>query len=106
MEYWGKERVGVYELSPLTGRDVVVAAEFEGIDGVSFLKTMEENEAGPFASRPATLFFLLGAFKDSGQLPRSKTELYLRGCRQLCEERSESRRARGRVGSLVTCPQT
>lgn len=99
-EHWDKERVGVYELSPLTRRDVVVAAESEDIDGVSFLEAVEGSEAGPFASRPATLFFLLGAFKDSGQLPRSKKELYLRGCRQLCEETSESRRARRRVGSL------
>lgn len=98
--YWGEDRTGVYELAPLTRADVAVAAESRGVDAGAFLEAVGMREAGAFASRPTTLFFLLGAFRQSGQLPTTKAELYLQGCRQLCEERSDSRRARGRTGSL------
>ncbi len=97
---WGKDNVAVYCLQPLTEGNVRKAAEAEGVHPDAFLKEIWANEATAFASRPVTLFMLLGEYRRQGKLPRTRSELYFRGCRYLCEELSESRRDAGATGKL------
>jgi len=97
---WGEKNVAAYVLQPLTVRNVWQAAETEEVDPHAFWRAITESEAAPFAGKPVTLFFLLDLYKAEGGLPRSQSELYLKGCRRLCEELSPSRRAAGRMGDL------
>lgn len=90
---WHQENVSVYELVPLSRRDIVAAAEANGIDSKSFLKEIISKEAVPFAIKPITLGMLINMFRSSGKLPSTQKELYLKGCKLLCEETSESWRA-------------
>ena len=89
----------MYQLAPLRKRDGVIAAETNGIDPAEFLGEVERREAGPLAIKPATLTFLLNIYNRSRQFPRTRADLYLEGCRNLCEE-SDSRRDVGRGGQL------
>jgi len=47
------------------------------------------------------LDLLLNTYRKNDRLPSTQTELYLDGCRLLCEEVSGSRRASGHIGSLT-----
>ena len=97
---WGEDNVGVFELAPLRRRDVIAAADVEGIDPRAFIEQLYSADAVPFAIKPLTLRFLLGLYKRDGNLPRSIAELYTRGCLKLCEETNPSRRDAGRLGAL------
>ena len=98
-ERWGEAGVGVFELAPLRERDVALAAAAEGLDADAFLDRVRESHAGPLASRPVTLRFLLGLAKDGKPFPATRVELYRRGCERLCSEENETRRATSHHGN-------
>jgi predicted NACHT family NTPase len=100
-EHWGAEAVKTYILAPLTKNDVAEAARAEGVAPELFLREVELKGVGPLAAKPVTLKFLLNSFRKNGGLPSAQSELYLDGCRLLCEELNRSRIASGRVGNLT-----
>ncbi|QIN84410.1 hypothetical protein GBA63_18515 [Rubrobacter tropicus] len=97
---WREGSVGVYELAPLRRVDVAVAAETNDMSPDSFLAAVNEAEAVPLAIKPVTLEFLLDSYRETGGFPKHQADLYLDGCRRLCEERNEDRVDRGLVGEL------
>jgi predicted NACHT family NTPase len=97
---WSEEAVKVYELAPLRRVDVVEAAKTDGLNAETFLTELDKREVVPLAIKPVTLRFLLNTYSRHGQFPSSQAELYLEGCRLLCEETSESRRAAQLTGTL------
>ena len=100
IEQWGKEAVQVLELVPLRRADVTIAAEARGINPVEFLEAVQNAGAVPLAIKPVTLEFLLNTYSQTGSLPSTQAELYELGCRLLCGETSESRKASKATGSL------
>ncbi len=101
-ELWGKDFVGVYELVPLRRVDVREAANANGIDPDAFLQEVNTKNAVPLAIKPITLNFLLNTYCRNGRFsPAQKLhELYLEGCRRLCEELNQSRRDSKLVGDF------
>ena len=100
-ELWPEETFEAYELAPLRRADVVVAADAEGLDPDRFLGSVNEAGAVPLAIKPVTLGFLMGSYRATGGFPAKQADLYLEGCRRLCEERSDNRRVgSGRTGGL------
>jgi len=97
---WGDGAVGVYELTPLRRVDILEAADANGLDPDMFLREIDRREVVPFAIKPVTLQFLLNIYKRDGCLPSTQQELYLQGCRILCEEISQSRRSAQLMGKL------
>lgn len=97
---WGENKVHAYELLPLRKVDVEDFAEAYNIDGATFTKKIEERDGQPFAIKPVTLKFLKNAYLRDGDIPKSKKELYLAGCRYLCTE-EESRIVSRRAGNLT-----
>lgn len=102
-EIWGENAVGVYELVPLRRADVIESAKVEGISPDDFLKEVGQKNIVPLAIKPVTLGFLLNTYRHhNGQFPPNQKlhELYLEGCKLLCEEINESRRSSNRIGNL------
>jgi predicted NACHT family NTPase len=97
---WGEEAFGAYELAPLRRVDVSTAAAANDMQPDAFLHAVDGVEAVPLAIKPVTLEFLLESYGPSGQLLSRQTDLYLDGCRRLCEERNESRVDARRIGNL------
>jgi predicted NACHT family NTPase len=100
-ELWGKDALGVYELAPLRRVDVIEAAKANELDYNAFLQEIDRMEAVPLAIKPITLKFLLGTYKRDGKLLSTQNELYLKGCRRLCEETNESRLGAKRTGKFT-----
>lgn len=98
-DLWGEQSVGIYELAPLRRKDVIAAAEANGINSAEFLTQIRGREAIPLAIRPITLEFLLACFKRHRGFPETKARLYFDGIRGLCEE-SNVRRDAGWTGDL------
>src|SRR5262245_41856292 len=98
---WGEYFVKVYELAPLRRRDVVEAANANGIDADDFLQEVDHKVVAPLAMKPVTLDFLLNIYRKNGGFPSTQTELYRQGCRVLCEETSASRRDARLTGALT-----
>ena len=90
-KFWGAANVNVFSLAPLRKRDAESAATAAGLDAESFVKALILSDVVPLAIKPVTLEFLLTTFSKNGTFPSRRTELYLEGCRRLCEESSESR---------------
>jgi hypothetical protein len=100
---WGKDAVEVYELAPLRRVDIEEAAKDEGFLPDSFLEDVRQKNIVPLAIKPVTLGFLLNTYRRyDNQFSENQglCDLYLEGCRLLCEEVNESRRDSGRVGDL------
>jgi len=97
---WGKDGVGIYELTPLLRKDAAEAARVNGLDPAEFLKALAYRDVESLASKPVTLDLLLRKFQVSGALPENQAALYLEGCRLLCEEVNPARRAAGHTGTL------
>lgn len=99
---WGEGGVRVLEIAPLRRRDVLAIASGRLGDerGREFLDAVAAQDAEPFAAKPGTLNFLISSFAEAGRLPASQVELYMFGCRALCEETNPSRRAARRTGNL------
>ena len=100
-ELWGNASVEVYELAPLRRRDVAEAARANGLDSDSFLAEVDRKEVVPLGIKPVTLEFLLNTFKRGSQFPSAKKDLYLKGCRLLAEETSQSRQDSRQTGRLT-----
>jgi len=79
-------KVGVFELAPLTRRDVELAASQEGIDAKRFVADVQTADVVAFATRPVTLRVLLKQYMRNGKLPATTSELYQEGCSILCSE--------------------
>lgn len=100
---WGKNSVGVYELAPLRRVDVIEAAKAEGFSSDDFLKEVGQKNIVPLAIKPITLGFLLNAYRrHDGQFSPHQNlhELYLEGCKLLCEEVNLSRQSSKLIGHL------
>lgn len=97
-KHWGRAGVGVFELTPLREGDVALEAEAKGIPAPVFLDKISQRRAGPLASRPITLKFLLNIFETG--IPEKRSELYRQGCLRLCEETNVSYMASRRIGTL------
>jgi len=97
---WGKDNFGVFELLPLTRRDVLTAAKMKGIDPEIFLSEIVDRDAGPMAARPVTLKFLLDMYSSNKKIPYGKIDLYYEGCKLLCKEPNKYRKASGHTGKL------
>ena len=102
-EIWGENSVGVYELAPLRRIDVIEAAKAERCCPDDFLKEVHQKNIVPLAIKPITLGFLLNTYdRHGGRFPPNQKlhELYLEGCKLLCEEINESRQGSNRRGNL------
>jgi predicted NACHT family NTPase len=102
-ELWKESNLGIYELAPLRRIDVQASVKAHSLDTDYFLNEVERKNVVPFAVKPITLKFLLNTFqKHHGQFPPEQTlsDLYLAGCKALCEEQNLSRRASKRTGKL------
>lgn len=102
-ELWGKNSVGIYELAPLRRVDVMEAAKTEGFSPDDFIKEVGQKDIVPLAIKPVTLGFLLNSYRrHNGQFPSNQRlhELYLEGCKLLCEEVNPSRLVSKRKGNL------
>ncbi len=102
MRLWGDEAFKVYELAPLRRVDIIEAAKTNRVEPGGFLTEIVNREVVPLAIKPVTLQFLLNTYNRHGQFPKTQSELYLEGCRLLCEETSDSRRANCRVPRCET----
>lgn len=100
-QLWGENAVGVHELTPLRRVDVIEAAKTNNLDHNIFLQEIDQKEVVPLAIKPVTLSFLIKTYIKNGRLPSTQAELYLQGCRLLCEETNESRRGARLMGSLT-----
>ena len=49
IQLWGKDAVGVYELTPLRRVDVIEAAKVNNLDPNVFLKEIDQKEVVPLA---------------------------------------------------------
>lgn len=85
-QLWEKNKVKVYELTPLRLKDIETASEILKINSNDFIHAISEKNAGALASKPVTLHFLLDLFKKDGQFPKSRFDLYEKGCWLLCKE--------------------
>jgi predicted NACHT family NTPase len=99
-EVWGKDAVQVYEIAPLRRKDIVEAADAEGLNVDGFLREIDQKEVVPLAIKPITLIFLLNKFRKDAELPSRQVDLYEAGCRLLCEETNPSRIASRATGTL------
>ena len=100
---WKKEDLGIYELAPLSPTDIIEAAKIEGISSGDFIADIVSKNIVSLAIKPVTLGFLLNIYhRNNGQFPPNQRpyELYLDGCKLLCDEVSPSRRASGQTGDL------
>ena len=97
---WGEGSVGVYELAPLRRTDVTTAAEANTLNPNKFLDAVDGAEAVPLAIKPVTLEFLLDSYLEKRGFPERQADLYLDGCRRLCEERNDDRIDRRLTGEL------
>jgi hypothetical protein len=89
---WGEESVKVYELAPLTKQQVRIAAEANIPDADRFIQQVIEREVVPFAIKPLTLELLLRVWKaGEGSLPATQSNIYERGCLELCSENNPDR---------------
>jgi predicted NACHT family NTPase len=102
-EIWKEANFETYELAPLRRVDVSEAAKAEGFSSDDFLKEIDQKDIVPLAIKPITLRFLLNTYRrHSSQFLSNQRlhELYLEGCKVLCEEINESRRGSNRIGNL------
>ena len=100
-ELWGKDAVGVYELAPLRRLDVVEAAKEKNMDVKKFIHEIDRTEAIPLTVKPNALGFVFNIFANKGSLPAARTDLYLEGCRLLCEETNLRRRDMGLISAYT-----
>ncbi|MBL0387848.1 hypothetical protein JJB07_14500 [Tumebacillus sp. ITR2] len=102
IELLGEEHVRVYELVPLRRSDVRQAVISQGLNESCFFEELYKREAVSLAIKPVTLNLLINVFRESGQLPSTQQELYLKGCSLLCSEISDNRlRSSKMLGALT-----
>ncbi len=90
---FGKESLGIYELAPLRRIDVIETLQTNGLDSNIFLEEVQRKGVSAFAIKPITLKFLINTYRRNNYRfpPEQKlSDLYLDGCRELCEEPPEN----------------
>jgi len=99
---WGEHGLRVVEIAPLRRMDAraVAIARLGDARADEFARAVTAQDAEPFAAKPGMLDFLIASFAASGRLPASLIDLYLMGCRALCEETNASRRDARHTGNL------
>ena len=90
-----------FVLAPLRRQDVLLAAQQRVPDAEGFLARVEQSGASPLAAMPQTLE-LLFRLETGGQFPKTRAELFDKGCRKLCEEPDPSRWDQARAGHTPT----
>lgn len=78
--------VQIFVLAPLSANNVREAAASNNLDGNRLLECVAAKEAQALASHPITLEMLLQIYKQSGDFPKSRVELYQDGCLRLCAD--------------------
>ena len=102
-DLWQKANFAIYELASLRRIDVIQAAKAEDLSSDNFLQEIDQKGIVPLAVKPITLKFLLNTYRrHNDQFPPEQKlhELYLEGCKLLCEEVNESRHASDRTGNF------
>ncbi|WP_459556044.1 NACHT domain-containing protein [Lacunimicrobium album] len=94
-ELWGEDNVRVLDLLPLDADALETALHQSGIDPAAFEKSLNQSSATEFTRTPIGLNFLLKEFKQTGSLPRTRLDLYRKGCRHLCDETNSYRKEIG-----------
>lgn len=90
---WGKELFGVYQLSPLRKKDVIIALRMEKVPEEKVLQEIKTKNLISFAIRPVTLKMLIDSYKTGEDcLPDSKIQIYEQGCSFLCDEINYNRK--------------
>jgi predicted NACHT family NTPase len=89
---YGGSNVKAFELVPLRRVDVEQSVSTNGFDPSRFIGDVAALHLEPLAIKPVTLQFLLNAYKKWGRFPPDQNQLYLDGCRILCEETSATRK--------------
>ncbi|MEZ4730239.1 MAG: hypothetical protein R3E79_24175 [Caldilineaceae bacterium] len=84
--FWNLATLPIYKTTVLSRQDVRLAAEANKITSDDFFNQLVISEVTPLAVIPITLELLLQLYDKSGALPKSRRELYAKGCRHLCEE--------------------
>jgi hypothetical protein len=97
---WEKDAIAQYQLAPLGREHLRVAALAEGIDPDEFIRQVQQKQVTGLAIKPITLRMLLAIYRAHGTFPTHRTDIFLEGCKLLCQESNDSRVASGRVGSL------
>lgn len=92
--------VQVWELAPLRREDARSWAITREVDATHFLDAVDSRKVTALAAKPLTLKFLIEQYEQTGTLPDSRSELYERGCREMCKETNRSRQTSGAVGTL------
>lgn len=100
-QLWGREAVGIYELIPLRKKDVIEAAKANKLDSDNFLKEIGEKNVVPLAIKPVTLDLLINIYSNNQSLPPTQVELYLKGCKLLCDESNRVRREALLLGAFT-----
>jgi hypothetical protein len=77
---------GIFELAPIREKDAREAAKHLGLDSDTFLAEVRAQRLVPLARVPVTFRLIIDIFKNDGQLPTSRAEIYRRGCEELCRE--------------------
>ncbi len=92
IDFYGKDFIEFYELAPLRRKDVVEAAKTKEIKNEEqFVNAIVRKNIQNLASNPITLNFLLNYYKDKNDFLESRYELYLNGCKLLCNENNPGR---------------
>ena len=103
---WSKEQVKTYQLAPLRREDVRQAIEAtDNVCADSFLEEIQEKRLTSLAIKPITLKFLIAVYGNQGQKlleNQNLHELYLEGCKALCEEIKDKKRHRQRSISKLS----
>jgi hypothetical protein len=97
---WEKDSIAQYQLAPLGREHLRIAATAEGIDPDEFIRQVQQKQVTGLAIKPITLRMLLAIYRENGTFPEHRADIFLEGCKLLCQESNDSRVASGRVGSL------
>lgn len=100
LRLWSEHGVTIAQLEPLSDDDVRIAADAEEVDADVFMQAIRRHHLYGLAARPASLIFLLRAFKQTGHLPPSLVETYRAGLTRLCSESAIARFERGHAKRL------
>jgi hypothetical protein len=97
-EFFGESELRILEIAPLRRKEVLVAAELEGVqDQTLFVQQVIDKGVTALAIKPVTLAFLIGSWRKRNSFPTTLLDLYREGCRRLCDEDSLERRAAPRL---------
>lgn len=94
--------IQIFVLAPLSANNVLVAAKANNLDETRLLDGVTAKRAQGLASHPITLEMLLQMYKQSGDFPKSRVDLYRDGCLRLC---ADEHLVFGAVRNRRTTPQ-